>query len=32
MYEEPIRDEFTRQSESFADSPAMNAEEILGRG
>jgi SAM-dependent methyltransferase len=30
MYEESIRDEFTHQSESFANSPAMNAEEILG--
>jgi SAM-dependent methyltransferase len=30
MYEESIREEFTHQSESFANSPAMNAAEILG--
>jgi len=30
MYEEAIRDEFTHQSDSFAESPAMSAAEILG--
>ena len=30
MYEESIREEFTHQTDSFADSPAMNAAEILG--
>jgi SAM-dependent methyltransferase len=30
MYEESIREEFTHQADSFADSPAMSAAEILG--
>lgn len=30
MYEESIRDEFTHQSDSFANSPAMSAAETLG--